>query len=315
VEKHPFEGWVMVVCNPTSGSGLGPQHMKKVTGVLDSVGVPYAAEQTVARGHAAALARLAVNAGCSAVVVVGGDGTFFEVINGLMDPALPGVPMVGGVTVGLVQAGRGSDFGRSAGIPTDVESACSRLLSGRTQMVDLGHVRFHSFKGEERARYFANAAGLGFDAEVTVRANAAPRVLGGTIPYLSSLFMTLGTYRNKRVTMQADGRTLWKGKANSTVIANGQYFGGGMKIAPGAAISDGEFEVVILGDLGKVDLVRNVPRVYDGSHVTHPKVHVMQATCLEISSPDRLLLQADGEVLGTAPARFTIVPKALRLIV
>jgi diacylglycerol kinase family enzyme len=108
---------------------------------------------------------------------------------------------------------------------------------------------------------------------------------------------------------------VWKGKANSTVIANGQYFGGGMKIAPGAAIADGEFEVVILGDLGKVDLVRNVPRVYDGSHVTHPKVSVMQAACLEISSPDRLLLQADGEVLGSAPARFTIVPKALRLIV
>jgi diacylglycerol kinase (ATP) len=88
-----------------------------------------------------------------------------------------------------------------------------------------------------------------------------------------------------------------------------------MKIAPDALLSDSKFDVVVLGDLGKLDLVRNVPRVYDGSHITHPKVSVSRVSHLEATSPDRLLLQADGEVLGTAPATFSIVPAALKLIV
>jgi YegS/Rv2252/BmrU family lipid kinase len=187
-------------------------------------------------------------------------------------------------------------------------------LQGRTTRIDLGHVTYRALKGEERARHFANAAGMGFDAEVTVRANASPFGAGGTIPYLSSLFATLGTYRNKRVQVKVDGEE-WRARINSIIVANGQYFGGGMKIAPEAQLSDGEFDVVVLGDLGKIDLVRNVPRVYDGSHVTHPKVTVSSARRVEVDSPDRLLLQADGEVLGMAPATFTIVPSALRIIV
>jgi YegS/Rv2252/BmrU family lipid kinase len=249
------------------------------------------------------------------VIAIGGDGTFFEVVNGVMDHTEPGRPMADGIAVGLLQSGRGSDFGRSAGIPSDVEGAVARLLAGRTATIDLGYVRYTAFDGEERARYFANAAGVGFDAEVSVRANAAPRVLGGTVPYLSSLFMTWGSYRNKRIALKADGEWVWRGRATSMVVANGQFFGGGMKIAPDAGLSDGEFDVVILGDLGKIDLVRNIPRVYDGSHVTHPKVTILRAREAQIVSPDRLLLQADGEVLGMAPATFRVVPSALHVIV
>lgn len=308
----------MVVCNPISGSGHGLERLKAVKRTLERAGVRYDSEVTERRGQAAQLARQAVMAGCSALVVIGGDGTFFEAVNGAMLGAEPGAPPPseeGGVALGLIQAGRGSDFGRSVGIPSDIEAACARLVNGRTVRVDLGHVYYRSFRGKRRARYFANAAGMGFDAEVTVRANAAPRALGGTVPYLSSLLMTLGTYRNKRISVRLDGGEPRQARVNSIVMANGQYFGGGMRIAPDAQLADGQFDVVMLGDLGKLDLVRNVPRVYEGSHLTHPKVDVMRARHVEIQSPDRLLLQADGEVLGTAPAVFTIVPSALRLIV
>ncbi len=223
--------------------------------------------------------------------------------------------MVGPVPLGLIQAGRGSDFGRSAGLPTDVETACARLLSGRTESLDLGHVTFTAFNGRPQARYFANAAGLGFDAEVAQRANNGPRVMGGTVTYLGSLLATLGAYRNKRVHLHIDGAPQWSDRAKSVVIANGQFFGGGMKIAPEARLSDGKFSVVILGNLGKLDLIRNVPKVYDGSHASHPKVRMLPGKQIEVTSPDRLLLQADGEVLGTAPSSFTIAPGALWLIV
>jgi diacylglycerol kinase (ATP) len=318
VDKHPLDGWVMVICNPVSGSGAGPSVMTALRRLLDREGVRYACELSRRRGDPARLARSAVLMGCSAIVAIGGDGTFFEVVNGVMAPQAP-APEHGGSpvpAVGLLQAGRGSDFGRSAGIPADVESACRRILEGRTQLADLGHVTYTTMQGGERSRFFANAAGLGFDGEVTVRANSAPRVLGGgTVPYLTSLLATLGTYRNKQVSVRVDAEDEWHARVNSVIVANGQFFGGGMKIAPGASLSDGLFDIVVLGDLGKLDLARSVPSVYVGTHITHPKVRVLQGREIRVDSSDRMLLQADGEVLGKAPATFRIVPGALRLIV
>lgn len=307
----------MVICNPVSGSGRGQAWLGVVRRVLDNAGINYTFEVTGGRGDAARLARSATQSGCSAVVAIGGDGTLFEVVNGVTNPAEFESALSGDTrpAVGLIQAGRGSDFGRSVGVPSDVEAAALRLLNGRTEQIDLGHVTFMGLDGKERSRYFANAAGLGFDAEVTVRANAGPRILGGTIPYLNSLLRTLGSYRNKRISVSIDGAEPWHARANSIVIANGQYFGGGMRIAPDARLSDGILDVVLLGDLGKIELIRNVPRVYDGSHITHPKVKILTAHAVEVTSPERILLQADGEVLGTAPARFQVAPDALRMIV
>jgi diacylglycerol kinase (ATP) len=301
----------MVICNPVSGSGRAMSLLPMVRRTLENAGVRYVAGTTGGRWHAAQLARSAVEGGCSAVIAIGGDGTLYEVVNGVMYPG----EGAGDTAVGLIMAGRGSDFGRSLGVPSDAEVACSQLLEGRTRRIDLGQVTFDAAGGRTLTRYFANAAGLGFDAEVTVRANAGPRILGGTIPYLSSLARTLGTYRNKRVTLTLDEGEPWSGRVNSVVIANGQYFGGGMKIAPEALLTDGMLDVTVLGDLGKVELVRNVPRVYDGSHVTHPKVETYRAERVEVTSPDRLLLQADGEVLGRAPAVLSVVPLALRFMV
>ena len=314
MDKHPLDGWVMVICNPVSGSGKGPSLLTVLRRLFDREGVRYACEFSGRRGDPARLARSAALLGCSAIVSIGGDGTFFEVVNGVMEPdAAKANPEL---AVSLLQAGRGSDFGRSAGVPSDVEAACHRILQGRTQLTDLGHVTYTTMSGGERSRYFANAAGLGFDGEVTVRANSAPRVLGGgTVPYLTSLFATLGTYRNKQATVQVDQDEEWHARVNSVVVANGQFFGGGMKIAPEASLSDGLFDIVVAGDLGKLDLVRLVPRVYVGTHVTHPKMRVLQGREVRVNSPDRMLLQADGEVLGKAPATFRIVPGALRLIV
>lgn len=304
----------MVICNPVSGSGKGPSVLTVLRRVLDREGVRYACEFSRRRGDPARLARSAALMGCSAIVAIGGDGTFFEVVNGVMEPDAANANP--DLAVGLLQAGRGSDFGRSAGVPSDVEAACHRILQGRAQLTDLGHVTYTTMGGGERSRYFANAAGLGFDGAVTVRANSAPRVLGGgTLPYLTSLLATLGTYRNTRVSVRVDQDAEWHARVNSVVVANGQFFGGGMKVAPEASLSDGLFDIVVAGDLSKLDMVRLVPRVYVGTHVTHPKLRVLRGREVRVDSPDRMLLQADGEVLGKAPATFRIVPGALRLIV
>jgi diacylglycerol kinase (ATP) len=311
VDKHPLSGWVMVICNPVSGGGRGLSLLPVVRRTLESEGVRYVAGTTGGRWHAAQLARSAVEGGCSAVIAIGGDGTLFEVINGVMFPG----EGAGDTAIGLIMAGRGSDFGKSLGIPSDAQVACAQLLEGRTRRIDLGQVTFEG-AGERRiTRFFANAAGLGFDAEVTLKANAGPRILGGTIPYLNALARTLGTYRNKHVTVKLDDEEPWIARVNSVVIANGQYFGGGMKIAPDALLTDGVLDVTVIGDFSKVELVKNVPRVYDGSHVTHPKVSIYRAHQVDVTSTDRLLLQADGELLGRAPATLSVVPLALRFMV
>lgn len=316
MDKHPLDGWTLVICNPVSGSKRGLSLLNNVRRALDGAGVTYRAEVSGKVGDVARLARAGVLGGCGAVIAIGGDGTFFEAVNGVMGPVEPGASTGGsGVALGLIQAGRGSDFGRSAGVPSDTEAACARLLTGRTSTFDLGHVTYRAFNGDMRSRYFANAAGLGFDAEVTVRANAGSRNLGGTIPYLNSLFRTLLSYSNKSISVSLDGGEPQQARVNSFVVANGQYFGGGMKIAPHASLLDGMFDITMLGNFSKADLVRNVPRVYDGSHITHPKVTVARARTVHVESPERTLLQADGEVLGVAPATFTIVPGALKMIV
>lgn len=284
MDKNYLDGWVMLICNPVAGTGRGVGKLGTCRRLLDRAGIRYASALTQGQGDAARLARSAVASGCSAVIVIGGDGTLFEAVNGIMPPE-PHDGIVSPVAVGLIQAGRGSDFGRSAGLPTDVEAACARLLNARTETIDLGHVTYRSFNGRPQARYFANAAGLGFDAEVTQRANSGPRVMGGTVTYLGSLIATFGSYRNKRMHLQIDGSPQWKARANSIVIANGQFFGGGMKIAPEAHLSDGLFSVVILGNLGKIDLIRNVPKVYDGSHASHPKVRMLSGKQIEVTSP------------------------------
>jgi diacylglycerol kinase family enzyme len=145
-------------------------------------------------------------------------------------------------------------------------------------------------------------------------ANRSPKVLGGTITYLACLFTSLVTYRNKNVELSFDGQHA-RGRVNSVVVCNGRYLGGGMFMAPDASFDDGIFDVVILGNLNKLEVVANLPRVYKGTHLTHPKVSLCHAREIHVEARERMFLQADGELIGEAPATFQIVPRTLRVLV
>jgi len=242
-------------------------------------------------------------------VAVGGDGTVNEVLNGLVvegtvDPE---------VALGIIPWGTGADFSRTAGIPRHYAEAGRKLLRMETRPVDLGRITCLR-DGREVERYFINAAGLGFDGEVAELANRFPKVLGGTITYLTCLFISLVTYRNKSVELSFDVQHV-RGRLNSAIVCNGRYLGGGMFMAPGAAFDDGIFDVVILGNLNKFEVVVNLPRLYKGTHLTHPKVSLCHAREVHVEARERMFLQADGELVGEAPATFQIVPGALRVVV
>jgi len=178
--------------------------------------------------------------------------------------------------------------------------------------IDVGLVQYH--EGDRTGqRYFVNVGGGGFDGEVAARANRAPRFLGGTVPYLTSLVLTLFIYRNKDIQLTLDDEPPRTLRVYSVIVANCQYFGGGMRIAPDADPNDGLFDVVILGNLGKIEFLRTTPTVYEGTHVQHPKVSVFRAREVDIQSEDPLLLQVEGEVCGHTPLHFTLLPQALTL--
>lgn len=298
----------LFIVNPVAAGGKTGQLWASIEEQLRALDLSFDHRFTEDPNHATSLAREGVEQGYNMVVAVGGDGTVNEVVNGLM---APGSEKAGAI-LGIVITGRGSDLARTIGIPADYAEACARLAGERTMTVDLGFVEFYH-EGEKRERYFVNVGGGGFDAEVAVRANRAPNFMGGTIPYLSSLVTTLITYRNKPVRLIMDDQEPIEMVVNSVIVANCQYFGGGMRIAPDADPNDGLFDVITIGDIDKIEFLMTVPKVYDGTHLTHPQVDAYRAKRVELHSETPLLLQVEGEVCGQTPLTFNIIPSALQI--
>lgn len=299
-------GKCRLIVNPVSANGATAKKWPRIRALLERQGLRFDYCFTERIGHAVELARRAVEDGCQLVVAVGGDGTVNEVANGLVGNKGE-IPT--GVVLGMVPVGTGADFGRTFGIPRDYEQACQCLMGETTRTIDLGVIDYSNVASPVR-RYYVNVAGSGFDGEVAERVNRSSKVLGGTIPYLSCLVVTLIAYKNKMVEITYDGRKSTR-RANSVIVCNGRYFGGGMFIAPNADPSDGFFDVVVIGDTGRLEFLQAVPRVYKGTHLTHPKVESFRAREIRMETRERMLIQADGELLGQAPATFSLIPQGL----
>jgi YegS/Rv2252/BmrU family lipid kinase len=264
---------------------------------------------TEAPGHAIELARTAAGNGFDTVVSVGGDGTVNEVVNGIYASG-----NIGATALGIISTGTGGDYIRTVGLPRRYQDACRCLLKPRKRAVDLGIVEYTN-KGRPEQRLFVNFAGLGFDADIVRRTTRQFKALGGLPAYLVGLLVTLITYRNKEISLTIDGVSSAR-RVCAVIMNNGRYGGGGMFTAPGADLADGWLDVLIIGDMSKTDLLRSLPRIYKGTHLTHPKVAMKKAREIEVTGrTGRLHLQADGELLGEAPAKFKVLPSVLNVIV
>ena len=296
-----------VIVNPVAGAYATRRKWPRINKLLRHVGLSFDYEFTEGVGHAVELARVAASDGYRYVVAVGGDGTVNEVANGILHSAGSG-----NTILGVVSTGTGGDFVRSVGIPRDYTSACSCLTSSRRLLIDVGVVEYQS-KGQSRQRFFVNAAGVGFDAAVVEATERLPKYFGGTVPYLVGLLRSLAGYRNKSVVLKMGGKVEARRILN-VVVANGGYLGGGMHIAPEAELDDGLLDLIVIGDVGKFELLKALPMVYKGTHITHPKVSMEKATHITIESSERFLVHADGELLGEGPASFWLTPAALSVV-
>lgn len=297
-----------LIVNPTAGAGKTLKKWPQIRELLRGIGLRFEHDFTEAPRHAIELARTAVKKGYDLIVSVGGDGTINEVVNGLHDTG-----DAGDVSLGIISTGTGGDFIRSIGLPRHHADACRRLLHPRRLLIDLGSVEY-SVDGRRERRLFVNFAGLGFDAEVVRATTQRFKALGGLPSYLLGLLTTFLSYRNQEISLTVDGRTETR-KLCTTVISNGRYGGGSMLLAPDADLTDGLFDIVTIGDISKPDLLWSLPRIYKGTHLTHPKVNVIRASEVTLDSPAGAVVQADGELLGLTPARFSIIPAALGILV
>jgi diacylglycerol kinase (ATP) len=232
--------------------------------------------------------------------VIGGDGTVNEVVNGVAatDAELAVLP-----------GGTGQDFGRTHGIPSRFDDAVRVALDDETRTIDLGRVEL----GDGTSRFFANVGSAGMSGAVARRANSMTKALGGRATFFYALTREFLAWQNTRVTVELEGGIRREGRIHDVIVANGRYHGGGMKLAPEAEQDDGSFDVVLIGDVSKLDFVTTAPKLYSGRYLSHPKVELLRSPTVAVDAAEPLPLEVDGEPIGTTPARFEVVPSALRL--
>ena len=256
-------------------------------------------------GHLSELARDAAAGGAGLLVVVGGDGSVNEVANGLvqLEEAPP---------LAVVPRGTGWDFVRTFGIPRSIERAAEVALRGTTRTIDLGRATYRAWDGTETVSVFANVASAGMSGAIAQRANETSKALGGKASYLWATFAVFSRWTASEVELEVDGERR-SGRMFDVVVANGRYFGGGMKICPDAKPDDGLLDVLTIGDVTKGDLVRTMPRIYRGTHLPHAKAELLRGRAVRLTSTSPLPVELDGEQPGTTPVSFDVLPGALRL--
>jgi len=300
------KNYAKVIVNPVAGGGKTARKWPQLKDQLARSGLAYDFEFTTCKGHGIELAYSAANAGYSFIIAVGGDGTVNEVANGILKS-----PKCQNTTFGVINTGTGSDFIRTLGSPKNPFEACNFLARQDRFLIDVGMVEF--FKdGKKNSRYFINYAGTGFDSETAETTNRMPksRFVSNTVPYVIALVLTLVRYRNRDLKLTIDGKSR-RGRFLSVIVANGRFFGGGMKVAPMADLSDGKLDVITVNDIGKLELLKAFPRIYRGTHITHPKVSLATASVVQVDPAERMPVSADGELLGEGPVVFRLLPQAL----
>jgi diacylglycerol kinase (ATP) len=217
-----------------------------------------------------------------------------------------------GVEVAVIARGTGWDFVRTYGIPRDLEQAVEIALSGEIRTVDLGLVTFRTWAGDEARSRFANHASAGISGAIAQRANETTKVLGGKISYYWSTLAVFARWQTGEMRVTVDEETRAQ-KIIDVLVANGRYLAGGMMMLPEAEPDDGLFDVLVIGDVTTRDLLVTLPKSYRGKHLPHPRLEVLRGRVVTVDADEPLPIELDGEHPGTTPARFEVIPRALRL--
>jgi diacylglycerol kinase (ATP) len=298
-----------VLVNPQSRSGATARRIPALETMLRKHLGEYQLLRTERKGDGERLACLAADRGATRLVVAGGDGTLSEAVSGLVQRG-----RASAVEIGLLPLGTGRDFARLLGVGTDLETAVARLATGKRRQVDAGRIRCRAGDGGERVRCFLNIASFGISAEAArwLAARSAKR-RRGPLSYVVSGVVGVARYGCPPVTIRIDGRVVHEGPLSLAAVGNGQYFGGGMRVAPGASVDDGLLDAVVIERLSFVASLLMLPNLMLGRHVSDRRVRVHRGAVVRAESAADVWIEADGEPIGMLPGTIDVLPGAVRL--
>jgi YegS/Rv2252/BmrU family lipid kinase len=302
----------VVVVNPNSqGGNVGRRWAYFADQIRREL--PFEEVLTSGPGDAIRLTRDALRAGADRVVALGGDGTVNEVVNGFFEN---GVRIAPKAAFGFLPCGTGGDFRKTLGVSNAFATAVACLAADRRRLIDVGRIDHAIAGGGTGVRMFANIASFGMSGVVDRALHGSSKRFGSLSFFWATTKSTL-RYTNQRVTLRCDDDAPVDLTINTVAIANGQYFGGGMHIAPHAELDDGLFDVVSIGDVGLRELVMNSRRLYKGTHLDLPKISHRRARLVvaePITAGEHVELDVDGETPGILPAKFSMMPRALEVV-
>ena len=292
--------------NPASANGATGRRWAELARRAAALGLEGETLVSERPGHLSELAPEAVANGATSLVVVGGDGTVHEVVDGVV-----GAGVGDRVELGMIPLGTGRDFARSLRIPHRFEDAVEVARAGRLRTVDVGRATYAGPAGEACA-HFANFAGAGISGGIAARANRTTKALGGKVSFFWATLAVFSRWQPSEMTITIDGVER-HARLLEALAMNGDYTAGGMWVAPEASLEDGAFDVVLIGEFSKAEFATTFPKIYRGRHVTHAKVEIVRARELRVDAPEPLPIVLDGEQPGTTPARFELLPAAVRV--
>lgn len=301
--------WLVIV-NPNAGNGQGLKDWDLISDFLTRADLSFNSIFTQSKGHAIVLTLEAIKNGVRKIISVGGDGTLNEVVNGVFTNTF--CPSTD-ISLALIPVGTGNDWGKMFGIPLDYEKAVSIIKEDKRMLHDIGLVSY--FNGtEKKNRYFINIAGLGFESVVVRRTNIQKdKGHSGKAIYFYNLLMSLLSYKNTRAEITIDGKKT-TAEVFSINVGNGRYCGGGMRQTPDALPDDGLLDVTVINGIGKIEIIRKLKILYDGTILSHPKIDGYKCKNIKVTSESLIYTEADGESLGHTPAEFSIIPSGINIV-
>jgi YegS/Rv2252/BmrU family lipid kinase len=306
-----------VVVNPRSANGRTGREWRAIETALSGAYPHMSVAFTRARRDATLLVRNALREGHHEIIAIGGDGTINEAVNGFFDVNGPVAP---DAVLGCVTSGTGGDFCKTFGIAAGPDAAIAHLRSAAVRSIDIGRLSCLTREGQPQLRYFANISSFGLSGAVVDSVNRAriAKLLGGSFAFAFHSAVDMLTFREPVVRIMIDGEYDEIAGISTVAVANGQYFGGGMRVAPGAVADDGMFDVVIMGGARKSRMMADMKLIYTGEHIEMPHVRLLRARKV-VAVPvaetrgRAVLIETDGESAGRLPATFEILPRALNL--
>lgn len=298
--------------NPASGGGRTGRHFDRIARAVKDAHGDYQAVFTTCRGEAVHIAREAAQGGERMVVAVGGDGTASEVVDGLTGAGPVVEPEV---LFGCIPHGTGGDLRRSLGWAGTPEEAARTLAVGVTVTCDVGVVEYVGHDGSAQRRHFVNVSSFGVSGRVVRELARGGRLGGGKLTYTLASAKALLGYRDQPVRWRIDAGAWTEERITALAICNGRYFGAGMMVAPTARMDDGWLDVTAWKGLGFADFLTKRRMLYDGTHVKLPNTRCLRGRVIEAEPLEgaEVLLDVDGEQPGRLPARWSLLPGALRV--